>query len=327
MSVKQKILEIFEIEKGRYISGEELAAHLSVSRTAIWKAVKSLQGEGYSIAAVPNKGYCLSNDTDILSAQSISKYLSGNEARFEISVYKTIDSTNIRLKELAGQGAPEGTVVIAEEQTSGKGRMHRSFYSPAASGIYMSILLRPKLTAAEALFLTTSAAVAVAQAIETVSGREAKIKWVNDIYCGGKKICGILTEAAFDMESGGLEYAVLGIGINVKTPKDGFPDDIKDIAAAVFENDLNVVDTKSRLAAEVMKRFWHYYMGLENKTFLNEYRERSLVIGKEIMVIGNNTSEKAFALEIDDQCQLKVRLEDGTIKLLSSGEVSIKVSK
>ena len=324
MNVKQKILEIFEIEKGKYISGEELASHLSVSRTAVWKAVKSLQNEGYSIAAVSNKGYCLSNDTDILSTQSISKYLSGNAARFEVSVNKTIDSTNSRLKELASQGAPEGTVVIAEEQTSGRGRMNRNFYSPADTGIYMSILLRPKLSATEALFITTSAAVAVAQAIEAVSSREAKIKWVNDIYCDGKKVCGILTEASFDMESGGLEYAVLGIGINVKTPKDGFPDDIKDIAVAVFEDDPDIVDTKSRLVAEVLKRFWNYYIGLENKTFLSEYRKRSLVIGKEILVLGNNTSEKALALEIDDQCRLKVRLEDGTIELLSSGEVSIK---
>lgn len=324
MTVKQKILEIFEIEKGKYISGEELAAHLSVSRTAVWKAVKQLQDEGYSIDAVPNKGYCLSNATDILSAQSISKYLLENAELFKISVHKTVSSTNIVLKELASQGSPEGTVVIAEEQTSGRGRRNRDFYSPADTGIYMSILLRPKFSAEEALFLTTSAAVAVAQAVEAVSGREAKIKWVNDIYCDDKKICGILTEASFDMEGGGLEYAVLGIGINVKKPQDGFPADIKDVATAVFEDNLNVVDTKSRLAAEVLQRFWSYYINLDNKTFLSEYRQRSLIVGKEILVLGNNTSEKAVALEIDDQCHLKVRLGDGTIKTLSSGEVSIK---
>lgn len=326
MSVKQKILEILETEKGKYISGEELATHLSVSRTAVWKAVKSLVSEGYSIAAVSNKGYCLSNNNDILSEQSIAKYLAEEAALFKISVHKTIGSTNSAVKELAGQGAAEGTVVIAEEQTSGRGRRNRTFYSPADTGIYMSILLRPKISAAEALFITTSAAVAVAQAIEELSGREAKIKWVNDIFCDGKKICGILTEASFDMESGGLEFAVLGIGINVKTPKDGFQDDIKDIATAVFENDTNIVDTKSRLVADVLKRFWNYYLGLENKTFLSQYQERSLVIGKEILVLGNNTSEKVLALEIDDQCHLKVRHEDGSIELLSSGEVSIKVS-
>lgn len=323
-AIKQKILEAFELCKGRYISGEELATKLAVSRAAVWKAVKSLQDEGYSIAAVPNKGYCLSNDTDILSTQSISKYLAEYAGDFRIEVYKTVGSTNSELKELAKQGAPEGTVVIANEQTQGKGRMNRSFHSPADTGIYMSLLLRPKFLTAEAFFITTSAAVAVAQAIEAVSGREAKIKWVNDVYCDGKKTCGILTEASFDVESGGLEYAILGIGINVKTPKDGFLDEIRDIATAVFEDDRDGVDVKSRLVAEVLRHFWNYYIGLENRTFLSEYRKRSLLINKEVLVLGVNSSKKALAVGIDDRCHLKVRLEDGTTELLSSGEVSIK---
>jgi BirA family biotin operon repressor/biotin-[acetyl-CoA-carboxylase] ligase len=226
MAIKQKILEIFELDKGRYISGEELAAKLAVSRTAVWKAVKSLQDDGYAIAAVSNKGYCLSNTTDILSAQSITKYLEEAASNFHIEMYKTVDSTNNKLKELARQGAPEGTVVIAKEQTHGKGRMNRSFHSPAETGIYMSILLRPKFSTADAILITTAAAVAVAQAVEAVAGREAKIKWVNDVFCDGKKICGILTEASVDIESGSLEYAILGIGINVIAPQNGFLDDI-----------------------------------------------------------------------------------------------------
>jgi len=324
MAVRQKILEAFEAGKGRYISGEELAAGLSVSRAAVWKAVKSLQDEGYAITAAPNRGYCLSSDTDILSAQSISRHLQEKAARFRIDVRRTVGSTNNLLKELARQGAQEGTVVVAKEQTGGRGRMNRSFYSPSDTGIYMSMLLRPKLSAEEALFITTSAAVAVAQAVEALSGREAKIKWVNDVCCDGRKICGILTEASFDIESGNLEYAVLGIGINVTAPPGGFPDDIKDIAAAVFEDDCRVADVKSRLAAEVLKRFWNYYAGLKERAFLDEYRRRSLVTGREILILGSGAARKARALGIDDRCRLKVRFEDGTRELLASGEVAIK---
>jgi BirA family biotin operon repressor/biotin-[acetyl-CoA-carboxylase] ligase len=326
MTIKQQILELFEQDKGRYISGEELATRLAVSRVAVWKAVKSLQEEGYSIAAVQNKGYCLSNDTDILSAQSISKYLAEYAGNFKIEVYKTVTSTNTVLKELAKQGAPEGMVVVAKAQTDGKGRMNRSFYSPADTGIYMSILLRPRFPMAESFLVTTSAAVAVAQAIEAVACREAKIKWVNDVYCDGKKTCGILTEASVDIESGGLEYAILGIGINVTAPKDGFHEEIKAIATAVFEAGCDGVDVKSRLAAEVLKRFWAYYVDLGSRAFLREYRERSLVIGKEVFVLGGDSSQKALVLDIDDQCHLKVQFEDGVTRLLSSGEVSIKTA-
>ena len=324
MNVKQEVLEVFERDKGICISGAQLAAQLCVSRNAIWKAVKTLQEDGYSITAVTNKGYTLSNDTDILSPQSISKYLYENAGPFNIEVYKTVSSTNTVLKELASHGESEGKVIIAMEQTLGRGRLNRSFYSPRGTGIYLSVLLRPKMSAADSLFLTTSAAVAVAEAIETVAGKDAKIKWVNDIYCDNKKVCGILTEASLNLEGGGLEYAVLGIGLNVLQPSGGFPEELKDIATSVF-NDTNCpADSKSRLVAEILNRFWAYYKNIENKAFLKAYIQRSMVVGNEIYVIGNNTCEKALATKIDQQCRLWVRTEDGVEKALSSGEVSIR---
>ena len=185
MKVKDQVLKQLEDNKGTYFSGSELAAALGVSRNAVWKAIKSLEKSGYRISAVPNKGYCLNMDNDILSSWSIKQHL--NHDGLNITVYDTISSTNDVLKEQAAQGAPHGTVIISQEQTAGKGRMGKNFYSPSKTGIYLSILVRPDIPAGESLFLTTSAAVATAKAIEDVSDKKADIKWVNDIYISDKK--------------------------------------------------------------------------------------------------------------------------------------------
>lgn len=323
LTVKQQVLSILEEKKGESISGTSLAKNLSVSRNAVWKAIKSLQNEGYSINAVTNKGYCLSSDNDILSKESIAPYLRENTKKLRIEVHKTVVSTNTLLKELAIRGEEEGKVIIAEEQTEGRGRFGRSFYSPAKTGIYMSILLRPKMTAEESFFITTSAAVAVARAIEKISGCEAKIKWVNDVYCSGKKVCGILTEAAVDFESGGLEYAVVGIGINVWEPQEDFPEELKSIATSILGKGRYSANMRSQLIAEILDNFFEYYNNSSGKEFLEEYRNRSFLLGKEIMVISGRKQERAIAMDIDDKGQMVVKLPDGKIKTLFSGEVSI----
>ena len=324
LSSKQQVLSVLEENKGKSVSGSKLAGELSISRNAVWKSIKTLQEEGYSITASTNKGYCLSSENDILSSQSITPYLSGNAVKLRLEVQKSVVSTNSLLKELAIQGEAEGKVLIAEEQTCGRGRLGRDFYSPAKTGIYMSILLRPKMTVEDSLFITTSAAVAIAKAIEKIADCEAKIKWVNDIYCNGKKVCGILTEAGIDFEGGGLEYAVIGIGINVSKPKGGFPEELTNIATALFSSNKYSSDLRSQLVAEILNNFWIYYENISNKTFLTEYRDRSLLIGKEINVISGENSTRALALEIDDKARLVVKLSDGEIKTLSSGEVSIR---
>ncbi|MBD7915756.1 biotin--[acetyl-CoA-carboxylase] ligase [Clostridium sp. Sa3CUN1] len=326
MSVKNKTLYVLENNKGDFISGTEIAKNLSVSRNAVWKSIRILQNEGYNILAVKNKGYCLSIDTDILSPQSITKYLNNkNTTNFNISVYKTITSTNDLAKELAIKGANEGTIIIAEEQSKGRGRFNRKFYSPKGTGIYMSIVLRPKLHASNAFLITIAAAVAVSESIDLVCNKETKIKWVNDIYCDNKKVCGILTEASMDFESGMVDYVILGIGINVKEPEKGFADEIKDIATSILDNDTPLLENiRSKLISEILNRFWVYYENIENRSFIDSYKKRSLLIGKNIIIHSKNNFEKAIVLEIDDDCKLKVKMEDGSVRLLSSGEVSIK---
>ena len=326
MGTKEQLLALFENNKGVYFSGEDIAEMLSVSRAAVWKAVKSLRSEGYHIDAVQNKGYSLSVETDILSEQGIRKYLRPSCSDLLLNVKAQVDSTNSEVRRMAASGAPEGCVMIAGSQTAGRGRRGRSFYSPVDSGIYLSLLLRPQeYTAARAASFTTMAAVAVCEAIESVSGKRAQIKWVNDIFMDGKKVCGILTEASMGLESGFVEYAVLGIGINVSPPKDGFPDELADIAGTVFEEAGG--DGKNRLAAEFLNCFMSYYKERPAEDYVKNYRSRSLVLGREISVESPNGAQRATALDVDEECHLIVRYEDGRTETLSSGEISVRLKK
>lgn len=322
MRVKEQVLKELEEHKGMYISGGDLSKTLDVSRNAIWKSIKSLEKDGYLIHAVPNRGYCLDSQNDILSPSGIRKYLKYDLA---VEVYECVTSTNTVLKEKAASGAAHGTVIVAKEQSLGKGRTGKSFFSPKGTGIYFSVLVRPDIPAEEALFLTTSAAVATANAIEAVSDKKAQIKWVNDVYIAEKKVCGILTEAAFNTETGMLDYAVVGIGINVCPPHEGFPLEIDRIATSVFDRPEDAADKKSILIATVLNYFFDCYNDFEHKHYVREYIERSMIIGKEISMISGSKTTDAVALEIDERCRLKVRLSDGTEQWLHSGEVSIKV--
>lgn len=325
MGTKEQLLTLFENNKGFFFSGEDIAEKFSISRTAVWKAVKSLRNEGYKIDAIQNKGYCLSAETDILSVQGIQKYLKPICAGLELNVLPALGSTNTTAREKADCGKAEGYTVIANTQTNGRGRSGRNFFSPADTGIYMSLLLRPlRYSSQQAVKLTTMAAVAVCEAIEAVSDKKAQIKWVNDIYVEGKKVCGILTEASFGIEDGFLEYAVLGIGINVSPPTSGFPNEIKDIAGSVFCE--NQTDGKNQLAAEFLNRFMTYYSIPQETDYADNYRKRSFIIGKEIQIFSSDSIKDAIALDIDKDCHLIVEYEDGKKESLYSGEISIKVS-
>lgn len=329
MNVKEKVLEVLEEQKGESISGSELAAELGVSRNAVWKAVKNLQEDGYAITAVTNKGYCLKPENDILSVQSISKYLLPELKGLQLEVYQSIDSTNIKAKEYAAAGKSEGMIIIAETQTAGRGRMGRSFYSPPESGVYISFLFRPHFTAQESLFLTTAAAVAAAEAIEEVSGNRAEIKWVNDVFCHGKKVCGILTEASVNVENSMLEYAVTGIGFNVREPENGFPEAIRDVAGPIFQSvdDTGLAATdgeaRSRIAAGMINHFWQYYQHLTERSFMPEYKRRSFLLGQEVRTV-SEPPIVGVAVDIDDDGHLILELKDGSRKVLSSGEVSVR---
>ena len=323
MTTKDKLLGLFEENKGIYFSGEEIARKLCVSRAAVWKAVKSLRDEGYVIDAITNKGYCLSTNTDILSPQGIQKYLKQEYKNMDINVIPVIGSTNDLVREKANEGYDEGYVVISNEQTKGRGRYGRKFFSPSGTGLYMSILLRPKnYSASEAVKVTMIAAVALCEAIEEVSDEKAEIKWVNDIFIKGKKVCGILTEASYGLENGVLDYAVVGAGINVYRPEGGFPEEIKQTAGAIFNTAQD--DLKNHLSASFINNFMRYYM-LQNDEFVEEYRKRSFVVGKKVIVIMGDEKREALVKGVDDDCRLIVEYDDGKIECLSYGEISIKV--
>lgn len=316
------VLKFLEENKGRPVSGEETATRLGVSRNTVWKAIRTLREEGYIIEGVTNRGYTLLDSNNILSPQGIEKHLE-KPGNFRIIVLPSVDSTNNYAKKLAADGAAEGTIVVSEEQKAGKGRLGRSFSSPPKTGLYMSLVLRPKFSAEESLSITTSAAVAVAQAVEQVSGEKAQIKWVNDIYLRGRKTCGILTEAAINFETQGLEYAVLGIGINVKVPEGGFPEELRKIAGALFQEECGD-ETRNFLAASVLNHFLPIYESLPEKAFLEEYRKRSFLTGKEVVFTMGDKEYSGIVEGIDEEARLVVAMEDGSHKAFAAGEVSLK---
>jgi BirA family biotin operon repressor/biotin-[acetyl-CoA-carboxylase] ligase len=259
MSTKSKVIEILESKRGEAVSGETLAEIIGCSRTAVWKAITTLKSEGYPIEAKAKKGYVLSEASDILSEEAIIPLLQNETAtywappsrpwtqepnmslsHFVLSTYKTIDSTNAEAKRrISDAPSPEelpfGNIIIAEEQTSGRGRRGRNFHSPLGGSIYISFILKPYGNIENSLMITIAAALAVCKAIEKVADptQTPKIKWVNDIFIDNKKICGILTEAVSDIESGQIETIVLGIGININIPKEAFPKEIVDIAGSL----------------------------------------------------------------------------------------------
>ncbi len=325
MKLKDELLALFEANKGIYFSGEDLAAKLCVSRAAVWKAVNILRRDGYKIDALPNKGYSLSVNTDILSAQGIYKYLNPSCSFLKLDVYQELESTNAFLRRKAAEGAPDGYTVLAKSQTQGRGRKGRSFYSPPGTGVYMSLLLRPEnMLPEDAVRITTMAAVAACEAIEELSPKRAMIKWVNDIYIDGKKVSGILTEGTLSLENGSMEYAVLGIGFNLYPPENGFPKEITSVAGTVFQE--RQIDGQNRIAAGFLNRFVSCYQAGYSTDYINKYKERSLVIGKSVNVLFPDGSRKADALDIDEDCRLVVKFEDGRVQKLASGEISVRLS-
>lgn len=322
MEIAEQVLELLEESSGP-LSGEEMAGRLGVSRNSVWKAVQKLRETGYEIAAGTNRGYVLVSEGNVLSAANIRRRLTGKARCAALDVRESVTSTNTVLKELAEQGGAEGMVVIAERQSAGKGRLGRSFYSPKGTGLYMSILLRPKFSAEDSLSITTAAAVAVAGAVETVTGRRTMIKWVNDVYLDGYKICGILTEASIDFETNGLHYAVLGIGVNVREPEGGFSEELRDIAGALYRQE-PPPGTRTALAAEILNRFFTFYDNLTGRPFLQEYKERSLLTGLKINFTSGKEKRTGTVLGVDDEARLMVRLEDGSETAFSAGEVNIE---
>lgn len=318
----EAILAVLWENDGDFVSGAELARQLGVSRTAVWKGVERLRSAGYGVESVTNRGYRLSGKGDVLSAAGIARHL--KNAALRVEYYPVIGSTNTVLKERAASGAPHGLVIVAGEQTGGRGRMGRQFYSPAGTGLYMSLLLRPERSAAESTMLTAAAAVAVAESVEALSGRKTEIKWVNDVLIDGKKICGILTEASVDWESGMADYVVVGIGVNTRLPAGDFPEELRAVAGAVFRSG-EIPELRCRLAAAILDRLTELYESPDSEECYRAYRERSSVLGRDINILSPGREPvRARVLDIQQDYSLLVRLTDGTQQRVNAGEVSIR---
>jgi BirA family biotin operon repressor/biotin-[acetyl-CoA-carboxylase] ligase len=261
---------------------------------------------------------------DIISASGISAFLENElKSKVEIDVRKSVESTNSEVKALAVAGVEEGYILISEEQSHGRGRLGRSFFSPSGNGIYMSLLLRPVCSAQEATLITSAAAVAVCEALGICGVEHAKIKWVNDVYIGDKKVCGILTEAGFGAGGCALDYAVLGVGINVYAPDGGFPDELKSIAGFVFDG--RVQSLRNRLAACFINSFFKYYKKLSEREHVPVYREKCFVLGENIVIHSGENRVNAKALDIDENCNLLVEYENGKKGMVGSGEISVRL--
>ncbi len=259
---------------------------------------------------------------DIINSQKIFEFLNDElKNKIKVEALDKATSTNTLVKELAAENN-EGFVIVAGEQTAGRGRMGRSFFSPGDSGVYMSLLLKPEIKPEDAVQITTAAAVSVCKALEKLGVSDSKIKWVNDIYIDNRKVCGILTESSFNTKNDMLDFAVLGVGINIYESEEGFPEDIKDIAGAVFSERKD--DLRNKFIAMFINEFFNYYKVLSSKKHMKEYKEKSFVLGKEINIIKGENIRAGKALDIDENCNLVVELPDGTTEKLYSGEISIR---
>ncbi len=315
---KNDIIKVLSDNKDNYTSGEFLAETLGLSRTAIWKGINALKEEGFEIEAIRNKGYRLCTNNDILNAEMIKKYLTKPDF-YTIECYNSMISTNSALQQRFTE--TEGLVIVANSQENGKGRINRNFYSPKNTGIYFSILLKPNLEKEKTNYITAMAGIAVCKAIQKTVSLSPHIKWVNDIYLDNKKVCGILTQGSFSLENNLAEYLVLGIGINVYDPQEGFPTTLKHIAGSITTQKKD--NLRNTLLAEVLNEFYLLYSVFNIPEIVAEYKSFNFIIDQEVIIINEN-SQSAKVLDIDNNCALVVQYETGEIKTLNSGEISIR---
>ena len=322
---KQKILALLKQSGGDYLSGEAMSRALGISRAAVWKGVDSLRQEGYRIDSVTNRGYRLTFSPDRLTAGEITPHWKGGVVGSHLICLDTVDSTNNYAKTLAMSGAPEGTVVVANHQTGGRGRMGRAFQSPENMGVYVTALLRPNLAPAQALNLTAYVAVAVCDGLEAACGIRPSIKWTNDIILQDRKLCGILTEMGIEGESGALQYVVTGIGVNCAQQEEDFAPEVRPVAISLAQALGRTVD-RGRITGELINALDHMYAAWQSDKagYLARYRQDCITLGREIRLITPAGERQAYAEDIDDDFGLVVRYPDGQRETITSGEVSVR---
>ncbi|MGI6498205.1 MAG: biotin--[acetyl-CoA-carboxylase] ligase [Oscillospiraceae bacterium] len=321
--LKENVVYDLEQNRGQVLSGQMLAERHAVSRAAVWKAVQSLRQEGHEIEAVPGGGYRLISDR--LSVAGVQAHLEPIGWMAPVFLLEEATSTNEEAFRLLSQGAPHGTMVLAGQQTAGRGRRGKPFFSPPDAGLYMSLLLTPKTKTPTKV--TVAAAVAVCRALAPWSRRAPEIKWVNDVYLDGKKAAGILTEAYVDVERMEPQSVVLGIGINITPPEGGYPSELDGTITSLFPEE-NPPETFSRclLAAEIAKLCAALCEDLDDPALMEEYRERSFLLGKEITYLEEGAFKEGMARGINEAGNLLVETREG-IRVLQAGEVSVRKGK
>ena len=328
MDTKDSILKQLTDMKGKFVSGEVLSDALGITRTAVWKHIKKLRDEGYEIQSVPKRGYRLDNSPDLFDRSALVSSLHTKTFVKEIFFLNDTDSTNNELKRLVACGSPEGTVVIAQRQLSGRGRRGRVWSADEGKAITMSILLRPDIAPANIQAITLAASSAVARAIEPFTSIKPEIKWPNDILLSGKKVCGILTEMTAEPDR--ILSIIAGIGLNVYQKEEDFPDELKETATSIALNSVGPV-SRSALASRILEEFEVLYLDfIQRKStakFLDIWRSFSGTIGCDIIVYQGEKNWQAKALDVLDDGCLLVETADGSRKAIASGEISIRKVK
>lgn len=327
MKTKDRVLKLLKENTGKYLSGQSIADTIFVTRASVWKAIKSLESEGYEIDAVTNKGYRLRRACDLVDSDFIREQLLAYGIDMPVVYYDEIDSTNEAAIRYARENRGNA-VFIADTQTNGRGRRGRSFYSPKTTGLYMSILIHPDCRIKRMTDITAMAACAVAGSIDELifDGRDVtKIKWVNDIFINDKKVSGILTEAFTSLEDEENSYIVIGIGVNIFAPKEDFPKELREIAGTVTEGLIYESGTiRNELTISIVKKLFNYCQNSSENNCLTLYRQKSLLDGNYVKINKfTGDYDYAYVTGIGDDYHLHVRYENGKEGELSSGEVSV----
>jgi BirA family biotin operon repressor/biotin-[acetyl-CoA-carboxylase] ligase len=324
MSTKDQLLLYLKENQGNWVSGELISNNLSVSRSAIWKHIHKLKEEGYTIESAPKKGYFLSKASDPITADEIREGLCTKVfGRKNIICLKETDSTNTRAKELAAQGAPEGTLVIAEKQTKGRGRKGRNWFSPPGGGIYFSLILRPAMPPGETPRITLMTAVVLAETLISLVKLNLRIKWPNDILVNRKKLAGILTEISADMDA--VNYIIVGLGLNVNNLFENSPQDIKKKATSILIETGNRVP-RIKFIQNYLKLYEQYYDMFKKNDFepiMNRWRELADIIGKQIRVDVIGKTHIGEVMDVDNDGVLILKDDQGRLQRIFSGDVTL----
>jgi BirA family biotin operon repressor/biotin-[acetyl-CoA-carboxylase] ligase len=320
--LKTKILTLLK-EADSYLSGQELCNRFGVSRTAVWKAINQLKEEGYVIEAVQNKGYHLLEYPDVITYSEVKSVLRTQWAGKELYYLDTVDSTNTYAKKLADEGAIHGTLVVSNQQSGGKGRRGRTWESPANTGIWMTLILKPNMNPSYASMLTLVMAIAVAKACNEITKVPCSIKWPNDIVLNRKKICGILTEMSAEMDY--INHIVIGVGINANMEE--FPEELQEKATSIrLQNGEKI--NRAQLINRVMVHFEEEYsLFMEHKDLslqLDNYNDLLVNRNNEVMVLEPSKEYSGIARGINEKGELLVEKPDGSLCRVYAGEVSVR---